>query len=168
MVHLYGLTPYGLSKDLHIPFKDAEQYIKKYFNQYPNVSSWIKKTIAFAKDKGYVQTHWGRRRYIPNIHEKNRILYEEACRVAVNTVVQGTAAEIMKQGMINLAPAFLLHNFDAQILIQIHDELLISVSQKDLLKTKQVVTDTLESVVNWHIPLKVSTKIGPDWKAVTK
>jgi len=165
---LYGLTPYGLSKDLNISFKDAKQYIEKYFNQYPKVSTWMEKIIVSVQDKGYVQTHWGRRRYIPNIYEKNHALYEEARRVAINTVVQGTAAEIMKQGMINLVVAFKKDKLDAQILLQIHDELLISVAQKDQYKAVAVIKQVLESVVDWNVSLEVSTKIGPDWKAVTK
>jgi len=165
---LYGLTPYGLSKDLNIPFKDAKQYIEKYFNQYPQVSVWMEKIIVSARDKGYVQTYWGRRRYVPNIYEKNRTLYEEARRVAINTVVQGTAAEIMKQGMIGLMAAFKKNKLDAQILLQIHDELLISVAQKDQNKAITVIKQVLESVVDWNVSLKVSTKVGYDWKVVTK
>ncbi len=165
---LYGLTPYGLSKDLNIPFSEAKQYIEKYFNQYPKVSAWMEQVIISAQDKGYVQTHWGRRRYVPNIHEKNRTLYEEARRVAINTIAQGTAADIMKKGMINLAAAFKKNRLDAQILLQIHDELLISVAQKDQDKAAAVIKQVLESVVDWNVPLVVSTNSGPDWKSVTK
>jgi len=91
------------------------------------------KSYRKTKEYGYVETLWGRRRFIPQIHEKNRSLYEEACRVAINTVAQGTAAEIMKQGMIRLAKALPENNLDGCMLLQIHDELIVSVSvdQKD-------------------------------------
>jgi DNA polymerase-1 len=165
---LYGLTPYGLSKDLGIPFKDAKMYIEKYFQQYPKVSAWMEKTIEFVKEHGFVTTHWGRRRYVPGIYERNRALYEEARRVAINTVAQGTAAEILKQAMIALEKIFAQHGLDAQMILQIHDELLISVSIKDAAKVEQLTKKTLESIVDWNVPLVVMTRTGENWKAVTK
>jgi DNA polymerase-1 len=165
---LYGLTPYGLSKDLAIPFKDAKTYIEKYFSQYPQVSAWMEEVIEKTKKHGYVTTHWGRRRYMPGIYEKNRSLYELARRIAINTKAQGTAAEIMKIGMINLTQAFKEHKLGAHMLLQIHDELLISVPEKELEKTEHLVKQVLESVVNWKVPLIVTTRSGRDWKEVTK
>jgi len=165
---LYGLTPYGLSKDLNISFNDAKQYIEKYFSQYPNVSAWMDKVVTLAQEKGYVETYWGRRRYVPNIYEKNHTLYEEARRVAINTIAQGTAADIMKKGMIDLAAAFKQRKLEAQILLQIHDELLISVAEKDQQEVMALTKQVLESVVEWNVPLVVSTTSGSDWKTVTK
>lgn len=165
---LYGLTPYGLSKDLNIPFKDAKLYIEKYFQQYPKVSEWMESIVESAKEKGYVTTHWGRRRYIPAIYEKNKTLYEEARRIAINTVAQGTAAEIMKQGMIALDKALKQNKLDACLLLQIHDELIISV-HKDASKQAQIIAQKiLESVVEWNVPLEVVTCLGADWAAVSK
>jgi DNA polymerase-1 len=165
---LYGLTPYGLSKDLGISFKDAKKYIEKYFAQYPGVSLWMEQIVAFAKEHGYVKTVFGRRRYIAAIHEKNKALYEEACRVAINTVAQGTAADIMKKGMLNLEMALRTHELDAQMVLQIHDELIISVAHAQQQQAERVVRDTLETVVQWPIPLRVTTRIGNDWAQVTK
>ncbi len=165
---LYGLTPYGLSKDLGIPFKDAKQYIEKYFEQYPGVSQWMEAVIEETKEKGYVTTWHGRRRFIPGIYEKNKTLYEEARRIAINTKAQGSAAEIMKLGMINVAKAFKKYNLDAHILLQIHDELLITVPKDQQAATEKVVKEALESVVDWEVPLKVTTRFGKDWKEVTK
>ena len=162
------LTPYGLSKDLGIPFKDAQQHIEKYFAQYPGVSKWMDKILEGAKEHGYVTTHWGRKRYVPMIHEKNKTLYEEACRVAINTVAQGTAAEIMKLGMINLRNVLRAQNLDAQMLLQIHDELLITVPQEQAQRAEQLVKETLENVVKWPIPLRVTTRTGKDWKEISK
>lgn len=165
---LYGLTPYGLSKDLGIPFKDAKQYIDKYFEQYPGVSAWMERIVQETERDGYVKTYWGRRRDIPGIYEKNRSLYDEAKRVAINTVAQGTAAEIMKQGMIKLDAELKKQNLDAKILLQIHDELLISVAKEQQEAVEKVVKEVLEKVVTWNVPLVVTMRTGADWKEVSK
>lgn len=165
---LYGLTPYGLSQDLGIPFKDAKLYIEKYFAQYPGVSAWMEHTIDECKKQGYVKTWWGRRRYVPGIHEKNKTLYDLARRVAINTVAQGTAADIMKIGMINLDKVFQQKSIDANILLQIHDELLISVAADSAQEVETLVKHVLESVVSWSIPLEVKTRFGTSWKEVSK
>lgn len=165
---LYGLTPYGLSKDLHIPFKDAKKYIERYFEQYPQVSDWMKSIVEYTHKHGYVETHWGRRRYIPTIHERNRTLYEEACRIAVNTVAQGTAAEIMKLGMIAVRNALKEQFPESYIVLQIHDELIVSAPINQAIAVEQLVKKCLESVVSWNVPLEVMTHSGSDWKAITK
>lgn len=165
---LYGLTPYGLSKDLNISFKDAKYYIERYFQQYPQVSAWMGSVIEKAKEYGYVETLWGRRRYIPTIYEKNRTLYEEACRIAVNTVVQGTAAEIMKLGMIAVDKLLTEQFLDSYMVLQIHDELIISALERDVVAVEQHVKQVLEKIVTWNVPLEVMTSSGVDWKEVTK
>ncbi len=165
---LYGLTPYGLSKELDISFKNAKYYIERYFQQYPQVSAWMSSVIEKTKEHGYVETLWGRRRYIPTIYEKNHTLYEEACRIAINTVAQGTAAEVMKIGMIAVHTALADQFLGSCIQLQIHDELIISVPENDAPAVEQVVKKVLESVVMWNVPLEVMTHIGADWKEVTK
>lgn len=165
---LYGMTPFGLSQDLGIPFGQAKEYIDKYFAQYPKVSQWMEQVIIDTKHNGYVTTLNGRRRYIPGIYEKNRSLYEEARRVAINTVAQGTAAEIMKKGMITLDALFKEKRLGAQIILQIHDELIISVPEQEVIITEKLVTDTLEHVVDWNVPLVVNTRAGKNWKEITK
>lgn len=165
---LYGLTPYGLSQDLKIPFKDAKLYIEKYFAQYPQVSAWMDSVIEKTKEHGYVTTYFGRRRYLPGIYESNKNLYDLARRVAINTAAQGTAAELMKLGMVKLDAAFKAHNLDAKILLQIHDELLISVPEEQKEKTESLVQQTLETVVDWNVPLLVTTRFGNNWQEVTK
>lgn len=165
---MYGLTPYGLSKDLKIPMRDAKIYIDKFFAQYPGVQKWMEETINFAKENGYVKTLLGRRRYLPGIHEKNRILYDLARRMAINTPAQGTAADIIKVGMINLEKVFEEKRLGAKILIQIHDELLISVPKEEIEQVKQLTEKVLESVVQWNIPLVVTTRTGNNWQEVTK
>lgn len=165
---LYGLTPYGLSQDLKIPFTDAKVYIQKYFDQYPGVQQWMEQIVQSTKEHGFVTTHWGRRRSIPGIYEKNKSLYEEARRVAINTVAQGTAAEIMKIGMIRVNKALQKQGVDAKILLQIHDELLLSVAINQQDEVLQVIKAELESVVSWKVPFTVSTKWGRTWAEVSK
>lgn len=165
---LYGLTPYGLSADLKISFKEAKHYIEKYFAQYPSVSVWMEQVIESTKKYGYVTTYWGRRRYMPGIYERNRVLYDEARRVAINTVAQGTAAEIMKKGMIELDKALRSHNLGAKMILQIHDELLLEIPSHEKEQTAALVASVLESVVSWSIPLVVTTRFGTNWDEVTK
>jgi DNA polymerase I len=165
---LYGLTPFGLSKDLDIPFKQAQRYIEKYFEQYPGIQNWMERVIQEAKEYGYVTTEWGRRRYVPGIYESNRVLYDVAKRIAINTKAQGTAAEIMKQGMLQLEQAFIENKLDAKMILQIHDELLISVPELQREETEKLVKNILERVVTWNVPLKVTTRFGYSWQEVTK
>lgn len=165
---LYGLTPYGLSKDLNISFTQAKEYIDTYFAEYPGVSKWMEKVVEQTKEHGYVTTHWGRRRGIPGIYEDNKQLYELAKRVAINTCAQGTAAEIMKQGMIHVARALREQNIDAKILLQIHDELIISVRKEEKDRVHKLVKELLQSVVDWNVPLVVDLRWGVDWYEVSK
>ncbi len=165
---LYGLTPYGLSRELMIPLKEAKEAIDTYFQHYPQVALWMDSVIARAKEQGYVTTQWGRRRYVPGIYEKNKNLYDLACRVAVNTVAQGTAAEIMKLGMIALEKQYTQTGNGAEMLLQIHDELIIAAPAADAEQIAQETKSILERVVSWPVPLLVTTRIGLDWDAVTK
>jgi DNA polymerase I len=165
---LYGMTPYGLSQDLGITFSEAKRYIERYFDQYPGVSAWMEKVIEETKKHGYVTTFWGRRRYVPGIYEKNHTLYELAKRIAINTAAQGTAAELMKQGMVNLEAELAKSIPEARILLQIHDELIISVPQPFAQKAQDLAKKTLEAVVSWSVPLVVESRVGESWQEVTK
>lgn len=165
---LYGLTPYGLSKDLKISFAQAKKYIETYFEQYPKVSSWMEQVVAQTHELGYVETLWGRRRYISGIYERNRALYEEAKRVAINTKAQGTAAEIMKLGMIRLHAALREAGLKSQILLNIHDELLLTVPEHEQEIAAPIIKEVLEGVVSWKVPLVVTIRAGKNWKEVTK
>lgn len=163
---LYGLTPYGLSQDLGIPFAQAKIYIEKYFAQYPGVTKWMALVLEQTKEHGYVTTLFGRRRYLPGIYEKNKTLYDLACRMAINTRAQGTAAELMKKGMLQVHA--LLSNQKAYMLLQIHDELLIEVHREHVDAVRALVKQTLEQVVDWNVPLVVDVRVGRTWQDVTK
>ncbi len=161
---LYGLTPYGLSKDLDIPLKDAKKYIETYFAQYPKVREWMDSVIDKGKEDGYVTTVFGRRRPVPGLKERNKNLYDLACRIAVNTVAQGTAAEIMKMGMLKVFDALKKQKLDACMLLQIHDEILLTVAKGSEQEVEELVKKELQSVVNWDVSLLVDTHTGNNWK----
>ena len=165
---LYGITPYGLSKGLGIKPSEAKKYIEAYFSQYPKVSEWMMSVVEETKNRGYVETFYGRRRYVPGIYEKNKNLYELAKRVAINTRAQGTAADIMKKGMIDVNSVLTEKNINAQMLLQIHDELLVSIAKKQKDETGKIIKQALESVVDWEVPLKVVVRLGANWSDATK
>jgi DNA polymerase-1 len=165
---IYGLTPYGLSKDLGIKPNEAKEYIEKYFLQYPKVAEWIDQTIDHAIKNGYTQTWWGRRRYIPELAEQNRNLFEAGKRVATNSPVQGTSAEIMKLAMINVDSALANKKLDAALVLQIHDELIIQFHTDIEEEVTKIVQKEMESVVDWEIPFKVTIRTGKNWGDVTK
>ncbi len=165
---LYGLTPHGLSKDLGITHALARNYIDTFMKQYQGVAAWMEKVIEETKSQGYVTTHWGRRRYLPGIYERNKSLYELAKRVAINTKAQGTAAEIMKLGMIKLATILKQEKWQAKIVLQIHDELLLHVPVAEALKIEKKVLEVLQTIVSWNVPLLATTRIGANWQEVTK
>jgi DNA polymerase-1 len=164
---LYGLTPYGLSKDMDISLKDAKKYIDVYFERYPKVKEWMDTVIENTKRLGYTETVFGRRRPVPGMRERNKHLYEEACRIAINTVAQGTAAEIMKIGMLRLSAALKKSGYDAALVLQIHDELLLTVAQSQIDAVQKMVVQELENVVEWEIPLTVNVAVGKNWKEVS-
>jgi DNA polymerase-1 len=165
---LYGLTPFGLSKDLDISYADAKLYIDKYFEQYAGVAAWMETVVEKTKETGYVQTLWGRRRYIPAIYERNRTLFEGARRVAINTQAQGTTAELMKLAMIKLTQRLKQENLNAEIILQIHDELLITVQEDQKERVGALMLEVMQQVVDWNVPLLVTLSEGYTWAEASK
>jgi len=165
---IYGLTPYGLAQDLGIKPADAKVYIEKYFAQYPDVARWMENTVQEALKTGYTETWLGFRRHVPELFEANRMLFEAGKRIAINSPVQGTTAELMKMAMIRIDKAFIDQKIDAQLLLQIHDEIIIELDQKELENVEKIVKKEMEGVVDWHVPLKVATRNGKNWGEITK
>lgn len=165
---LYGVTPFGLARDMKIPVAHAKNYIDRYFARYKGVATWMAAIIETAQKDGYVTTHWGRRRYIPAIREKNKVLFQEACRVAVNTVAQGTAAEVVKRAMIALDHTLKAHKLNAHMLLQIHDEILVETDAQQADRVQQLLKETLETIVDWNVHLSATTRRGADWQSVSK
>jgi DNA polymerase-1 len=153
---------------MHISLADAKQYIYRYFAKHEAVAHWMTETIAQATKDGYVTTLWGRRRYIAGLRESNKTLYQEACRIAINTIAQGTAAELMKVAMINLQLLLAQQYPQAALLLQIHDELLLEVPSEQIDHIDAITKKVLEEVVTWPTPLEVTTRRGADWQTVSK
>jgi DNA polymerase-1 len=165
---MYGISPFGLANDLGIEQKKAKEYIEKYFEQYPKVAAWMEKTVQEAVKKGYVETLFGRRRIIKEVQEQNRTLFEAGKRMAINTPVQGTQAELMKLAMIHLHDEFCKKGLEARMILQIHDELIVELPLGEVEIVEKTVKKCMEGVVSWEIPLLVSTRTGRDWAEITK
>ena len=165
---IYGLTPFGLSRDLGIKPSEAKEYIDKYFEQYPHVAQWMEEIVARAAVDGYVETFFGRRRYAPGLQEKNRTIYEQARRFTMNYPIQGTSAEIMKLAMLAVDKEIKEKNLDAQMILQIHDELIVECDESVAKEVEQLMVRAMEGVVEWDVPMQVTTRVGKDWAEITK
>lgn len=165
---LYGLTPYGLSQDLGISPSEAKTYITTYFDQYPGIADWMEKTVQFAQRNGYVETLYGRRRTIPNINERNKHLFDAAKRIAINTPIQGTQADLMKISMIKTQETLNKKKLSGFFTLQIHDEIILEVPTNEEKETIKAVQECMENIVQWEIPLNVTIRTGPSWEAITK
>ena len=165
---IYGQTDYGLSRELGISRREAQAYIDLYFSRYPLVQTFINDTIASAREKGYVTTMMGRRRYIKDINSRNRNLRQFAERTAVNSPIQGTAADIIKLAMIHCDKAIEDNRLDAKMLLQVHDELIFEVSREDALGLSLVVRKCMEDALKLNVPLKVDLKAGFNWQEMEK
>ena len=161
---IYGQTDFGLSKELGISRREAQAYIDLYFSRYPLVQTFISDTIAQAREKGYVTTMLGRRRYIKDIASRNRNLRQFAERTAVNSPIQGTAADIIKLAMLRCDQVIRENNLRAKMLLQVHDELIFEVSKEDALALSQLVRKCMEEAVSLNVPLKVDLKAGFNWQ----
>lgn len=158
---IYGLTDYGLARDLSIPRKEAKFYIEQYFKRYSKVQTYLNETVRLAKEKGEVRTLFNRLRKIPELNHPNRMTRQFGERIAKNTPIQGSAADIMKIAMVQVAKE--LQGFKANLLLQVHDELLIEVLASDLEKVKEIVKQTMENCYKLTVPLVVDCRAGRNW-----
>ena len=160
---IYGISEYGLSKQLGISVGEASVFIKRYHEIYPNISKYMNETIASCADKGYVTTSFGRRRYIPEIHDKNRAVAEFGKRAAMNAPIQGTAADVIKLAMIACDAYLKEHHPTSKMLLQVHDELIFDIPKQDVDEVSTALVEIMQSVVDWPIKLNVSCDIGATW-----
>ncbi len=159
----YGMSPFGLSRDLGIPIKEAEQYIIKYFERYSGVKKYIEEIIKEAKQKGYVTTLLKRRRYIPEINHPDPRLSNFAKRAAINTPIQGTSADIIKVAMLQISERIKKETPQTKMIIQIHDELLFEVPEDEVKEVSRLVKEIMESAIELEVPIKVDIKMGKNW-----
>lgn len=160
---VYGISDYGLSKNLGISRKQAKEFIDNYFEQYPKIKDYMDKEINFAREKGYVETIMHRRRYLPDIHAKNFNVRSFAERTAINSPIQGGAADIIKIAMINMQKKLDESNLKSKMLIQVHDELIFDVPADELETIKKVVPEVMQNAVHLDVPLVADSNWGHDW-----
>ncbi|MFK7995029.1 MAG: DNA polymerase I [Granulosicoccus sp.] len=161
---IYGMSAFGLAKQLDIARGEAQQYINLYFERYPGVKRYMDETRALAKEQGYVETVFGRRLYLPDINARNAQMRNYAERTAINAPMQGTAADIIKRAMINVNNWLVDEGFDARIIMQVHDELVLEVKAGQLEEAGDKVRELMTASASLKVPLEVDVGIGNSWE----
>jgi len=160
---IYGISAYGLSQRLNIPRAEAKQLIDEYFKGFPKVKQYMDRCIAEAREKGYVETLMGRKRFLKDINSRNATVRGFAERNAINAPIQGSAADIIKLAMIDVFNELEKQNFKTKMILQVHDELIFDVYQPELEKIKEIVKNKMENAVKLSIPLTVDLGTGANW-----
>ena len=160
---VYGISDFGLAGQIHSSRKEAKQYIEQYLEKYNGIKHFMDGVIEEAKEKGYIETMYKRRRYIPELKSKNYMVRKFGDRVAMNTPIQGTAADIMKIAMIKVYNTLKENKCISKIVLQVHDELLIETYIDELDKVKKILVDCMENAAKLIVPLKVDVEVGENW-----
>lgn len=160
---VYGISDFGLAKDLHVSRKEAAQYIESYFEKCPGVKAYIDQIVEKAHTDGFVTTLFGRRRYLPDINSRNYTVRSFAERMAMNTPIQGTAADIIKKAMIDVYRELKLRGLKSRLLVQVHDELLLEVVAEELDEVKQLLTQAMQNAAALCVPLTIDIHSGRSW-----
>ncbi|HTF96183.1 MAG TPA: DNA polymerase I [Cellvibrio sp.] len=160
---IYGMSAFGLAKQLHVGRNEAQQYIDRYFERYPGVQRYMNNIRSLAHEQGYVETLFGRRLYLPDINAKNKNLQMGAERTAINAPMQGTAADIIKTAMIKVQSWLDEEGLDAKIIMQVHDELVLEVAESQLEQVRTGLIERMSSAANLKVPLLVEAGIGNNW-----
>ncbi len=160
---IYGMSSFGLAKELGISHSEAKDFIDKFFKTFPDVKKYQENIIKFARDNGYVETISGRKRFIQNILSKNKTIRELAERAAMNAPIQGSAADIIKIAMANIYNEFIKNSLKTKIILQVHDELVFSVLKKEKDAVEKIVKDKMEKVVKLNVPLLIDMGFGRNW-----
>jgi len=160
---LYGMSPFGLSRELGIGGKEAKTYIDHYFDRYPGVKEYIEGLKATARKDGYVFTIMGRRRTLKDIDSRNKVLREAAERMAINTPIQGSAADLIKMAMIRVDREFREAGMEARLVLQVHDELIVEAPEREAADSERMLKEAMEGVAKLSVPLTVSVSRGKNW-----
>jgi len=160
---IYGISAFGLSQNLNIPRTEAKQLIEEYFNGFPNVKEYMDKSIAKARDKGYVETMLGRKNILKDINSRNAIVRGVSERYAINAPIQGSAADIIKLAMIDIFDVMQEKNYKSKMILQVHDELIFDVYKPELEEIKNLVRTKMEGAIKLSIPLTVDIGTGENW-----
>ncbi len=161
---IYGSSAFGLANQLGIASGEAQETIDAYFARYAGVRTFLDETIAGARERGFVTTHLGRRRYLPDIGSRNRTLRQAAERMAVNSVIQGTAADLIKKAMVAVDADLRAENSPARMILQVHDELVFEVPRERAEALGRAVAERMESVLSLRVPLEVEVGQGANWR----
>ena len=160
---IYGISSFGLSETLNIGRKEAEQFIKQYFDRHPGVKQYIEQLISETTEKGFVTTLFGRKRPVPELKNQNRNIRQLGERLAVNSPIQGTAADIIKLAMISIQERLRAESLQARMILQVHDELLFELPESELQAVECIVRGGMEGVIELSVPLKVDIGHGRNW-----
>lgn len=165
---VYGISDYGLAQRIHVSRSQAHEFIQNYFHEFPGVEKYIHDTVAYAKEHGYVETITHRRRYLPDINAKSFSRRSFAERTAMNTPIQGSAADIIKIAMIRMQHELEKRHLQAKMLLQIHDELVFEAPKEEIPVLQKLVPKVMDSAVKLDVPLKVDSKFGDTWYDLKK
>ncbi|MFT2098275.1 DNA polymerase I [Marinomonas sp. 2405UD66-6] len=160
---IYGMSAFGLAKQLDISRPEAAKYIKRYFERYPGVQQYMENTREGAKEKGYVETIYGRRLYLPDIKASNAMMRQAAERTAINAPMQGSAADIIKRAMIKMHDWLQSTDLDVKMIMQVHDELIFEIAEKDLDAAQAKIVDIMQNSSKIDVPLLVEAGVGDNW-----
>ncbi len=160
---IYGMSAFGLARQLNIERELAQAYIDNYFARYPKVHDYMEQTREFARKHGYVQTVWGRRLYVPDIASSQMMRRRAAERAAINAPMQGTAADLIKLAMIHLDRWLWMGALDAQMIMQVHDELVFEVAEVDVESAIAHIREAMTTVLSLAVPLEVHISVGDNW-----
>jgi DNA polymerase-1 len=160
---LYGISAYGLQQRLNVPRSEADYLIENYFEKYPGVQTYIHSTIEFARKNGYVQTATGRRRYLRDINSRNKSLASAAERLAMNSPIQGTAADMLKLGMIKIHRALQTGNFQTKMLLTVHDEIVFDLYLPEQERVMPIIEQCMKTALELEVPIEVEMGIGKNW-----
>jgi DNA polymerase-1 len=160
---IYGMSEYGLAKNIKVSNNEAREYIRAYFEEFPEVKAYMDANVAFAKENGYAKTLLGRRRYIKEINSSNFNLRAFGERVAMNMPLQGSSADIIKVAMIKVAERLKKENLKSELILQVHDELIIDTFIDEQEQVKNILIEEMEGAVNLNVKLTVSCGSGKTW-----
>jgi DNA polymerase-1 len=160
---VYGISDFSLAADIKVTRKEAKQYIEDYFDTYRDIKEYLDKTVITAKSNGYVTTLFGRRRYIPELSVQNHNVRSFGERVAMNTPIQGSAADLLKIAMVAVYQRLKKENMKTHIILQVHDELILESPEDEVERAKKILIEEMENAGNLGIPLKVDIGVGYNW-----
>ncbi|MCL8207719.1 MAG: DNA polymerase I [Actinomycetia bacterium] len=163
---IYGISDFGLANNTGVSRQEAAEYIRRYFERYPRIKDFLDGAVEQAREKGYVETILGRRRYLPDIHSKNRVRRQYAERMAMNTVIQGSAADLIKTAMVRLDRAMSTAGMRSALVLQVHDELIWDTVPDEEAELARMAAELMSSALELSVPLVVDLKRGPNWEAM--